>query len=70
MRRALLVIGVLCLLLWVLWPWITRGNWWRWIGHLPGDIHIERGGSGFHLPIVTCLVISVVLTLLVWLLRR
>ncbi|MFN8350420.1 MAG: DUF2905 domain-containing protein [Flavobacteriales bacterium] len=70
MRRALFIIGVLCLLVAVLWPWLTRSQWWRWIGHLPGDIHIEREGFSFHFPIVTCIVISAALTLLLWLLRR
>ena len=42
----------------------------RWIGRLPGDIRIERGGSGFYFPIVTCIVISVVLTLVFSLFRR
>ena len=40
------------------------------LGRLPGDISIARGNSSFHFPIVTCLLISVVLTLLSWLLRR
>ena len=40
------------------------------LGRLPGDISIERGNSSFHFPIMTCLLISAVLTLLSWLLRR
>lgn len=41
-----------------------------WLGRLPGDIRVERGNSGFYFPVVTCLVISVVLSLLMWLFRR
>ena len=41
-----------------------------WLGKLPGDIRIERSNSGFYFPIVTCIVISVVLTLLMWIFRR
>lgn len=41
-----------------------------WIGRLPGDIHINRGNFSFHFPIVTCLLISAVLTLLLWLFRK
>ena len=41
-----------------------------WLGRLPGDIRVERGNSGFYFPIVTCIVISVVLSLLMWLFRR
>ena len=40
------------------------------LGRLPGDISISRGNSSFYFPIVTCLLISAVLTLLSWLLRR
>jgi hypothetical protein len=35
-----------------------------WLGRLPGDIHIERGNWTFYFPLVTCLLVSVVLTLL------
>ncbi len=41
-----------------------------WLGRLPGDIRIERGSSGFYFPIVTCLVLSIVLSLLFALFRR
>jgi hypothetical protein len=35
-----------------------------WLGRLPGDIHIQRGSWSFYFPLATCLVISIVLTLL------
>jgi hypothetical protein len=35
-----------------------------WLGRLPGDIHIQRGNWSLYFPLATCLVISVVLTLL------
>lgn len=57
---AIAVIGAL------IWAGVGRG----WFGQLPGDIHVERGNFSFHFPLVTCLVISVVLTLLLWLLRK
>ncbi len=40
------------------------------LGRLPGDIFIQRGNSTFSFPIVTCLLVSAVITLLMWLLRR
>ncbi|MGB8166347.1 MAG: DUF2905 family protein [Chthoniobacteraceae bacterium] len=40
------------------------------LGRLPGDIFIQRGGSTFSFPVVTCLLVSVVLSLVMWLLRR
>ncbi len=48
--------------------WLGIGK--SWLGRLPGDIHIERNGGSFYFPIVTCLLISVVLSLLAWLLRK
>jgi hypothetical protein len=42
----------------------------RWLGRLPGDIRIERGNSAFYFPIVTCLIISIVLSLILSLFRR
>ncbi|HEX4652885.1 MAG TPA: DUF2905 domain-containing protein [Candidatus Udaeobacter sp.] len=36
----------------------------KWLGRLPGDIRIEREGSGFYFPVVTCIVLSIVLSLL------
>lgn len=41
-----------------------------WIGKLPGDIRIERGHGAFYFPIVTCVVISIVLSLIFSLFRR
>lgn len=41
-----------------------------WFGRLPGDIHIERDTWSFSFPIVTCIVISIVLTLLLSLFGR
>jgi len=40
------------------------------LGRLPGDIFVQKGGTTFSFPIVTCILISLVLTLLSWLLRR
>jgi uncharacterized membrane protein YidH (DUF202 family) len=57
------VIIVLGLLLW-------SGVGTSWLGRLPGDIRIERGNSAFYFPIVTCIIISIVLSLVFSLFRR
>jgi Protein of unknown function (DUF2905) len=41
-----------------------------WIGRLPGDIHIQRGNFTFYFPLATSLLLSVVLTLVLYLLGR
>lgn len=40
-----------------------------WLGRLPGDIVIERGNTRVYIPIVTCLILSAVLSLILWLVR-
>ncbi len=50
-------------LVWVLAPSIP------WLGRLPGDIRIERKNFSFYFPLVTCLLLSAVLTLVLWLVR-
>jgi Protein of unknown function (DUF2905) len=41
-----------------------------WVGKLPGDISVQKGNFSFYFPVATCILISVVLTLLIWLFRR
>jgi uncharacterized membrane protein YidH (DUF202 family) len=50
----------------MLWSGVGRG----WLGRLPGDIHYTKGNVGFYFPVMTCLLISVILTVLLWLLRK
>lgn len=65
--KFLVVLGAIVLLSGLL---IWGGFMPRWLGRLPGDIRIERGNSGFYFPIVTCVVISIVLSLIFSLFRR
>jgi hypothetical protein len=48
--------------------WLGPGK--TWLGHLPGDIHIQKGNASFHFPIVTCILISVLISFLFWMFRR
>jgi hypothetical protein len=41
-----------------------------WMGKLPGDISVQKGSFSFYFPVVTCIVVSLVVTLLSWLFRR
>jgi hypothetical protein len=66
MSKALVIIGLVLVAVGLLWPWIARVG----LGRLPGDIVVQRENFTFYAPIVTCLVISVVLSLLLWLLNR
>ncbi len=66
MQRLLIIIGVILILLGVLWPWIEKAGLFR----LPGDIVIERERFRFYFPITTGIIISVLISLIIWLLRR
>jgi hypothetical protein len=67
MGKMLVLVGVVIALIGVaMWSGIGRG----WLGRLPGDIHYTRDNFSFHFPIVTCLLLSIVLTLVMWLLRK
>jgi Protein of unknown function (DUF2905) len=65
--RVLTVLGgVIAIVGLALWSGFGAG----WLGRLPGDIRIERGNSAFYFPVVTCIIVSIVLTLLMSLFRR
>jgi uncharacterized membrane protein YvlD (DUF360 family) len=65
--KFLMVIGAVVLMLGaILWSGLAP----TWLGRLPGDIRIEREHGAFYFPIVTCIIISVVLSLLFSIFRR
>jgi hypothetical protein len=66
MQRFLIMLGAVLVVAGLAWPWLAKLG----LGRLPGDIHIEREGFSFHFPLMTCLVLSAVLTLLLWLFRK
>jgi hypothetical protein len=66
MQRALIWIGLLIALIGLLWPWISKLG----LGRLPGDLIIDKPGFKLFAPFTTMIVVSVVLSLLIWLFRR
>jgi len=66
MQRILIAIGALLLLVGFLWPWLSKLG----LGQLPGDIRVETETGFFYAPITTCVIISIVLSLIIWLFRR
>lgn len=64
--RILILIGILLVVVGLLWPVITKLG----LGRLPGDIAIQRDGFRFYFPITTSIIISVVVSLLLWLFFR
>jgi hypothetical protein len=64
--RLLMIIGIVFLVVGAL----LASGWKIPLGRLPGDIVIERPGGAFYFPIATCLLLSLLFSLIAWLLRR
>jgi hypothetical protein len=65
-RRLLIVVGLLIALAGVLWPWLSKLP----LGRLPGDVVVDRPGLKVFAPFTTMLVLSLVISALIWLFRR
>jgi hypothetical protein len=66
MTRLLITLGVILIVAGVAWPLLAKLG----LGRLPGDIRIEREGFTFYFPITSGLLVSGVVSLILWLLRR
>ncbi len=66
MSRTLIIVGLAIVAIGILWPWLSRLG----LGRLTGDIVIERDNFTFYAPIVTGILISLVLSLILWLINR
>ena len=66
MARFLIVLGLALLVAGLLWPYLSRIG----LGRLPGDIVIERENVTFYFPLMTCLLVSVLLSLVIWVMNR
>ena len=66
MRRVLIVLGLIIVVIGVAWPWLSKLP----LGRLPGDFLIDRPGLKVFFPLTTMIIISIVVSLLLWLFRR
>ena len=66
MARLLIIVGLIFVALGLPWPLLARLG----LGRLPGDIAIENGNFSFYFPIVTCLLLSVAVSLVLWIINR
>jgi hypothetical protein len=66
MNRFLITLGTVFIIVGLLWHWLRRLPLFR----LPGDIVIDRPGFKFFFPLTTMLIVSAVVSILAWLLRR
>jgi uncharacterized protein HemY len=65
--KSLIVIGIVLVVVGLLF---ALGGKIPWLGHLPGDIYIQRDRFTFYFPITTCVLISIIITLVLYFLRR
>ena len=66
MSRLLIIFGIVLIAIGVLWPVIAKLG----LGRLPGDIVIERENFRLYIPLMTSLIVSIVLSLVLWLISR
>jgi hypothetical protein len=66
LQRGLIVLGLVIIAIGAAWPWLAKLP----IGRLPGDIVVDRPGLKFFFPLTTMIVVSVILSVLLWLFRR
>jgi len=66
MAKWLITIGIILVALGLLWPVLTKLG----LGSLPGDIKLERKGFTFYFPLTTSIIVSLVITLILWIFRR
>lgn len=66
MAKWLITIGIVLVALGLAWPLLTKLG----LGSLPGDIRVERKGYTFYFPVTTSILISAVITLILWIFRR
>ena len=62
----LIIVGLILVAAGLLWPLMSKLG----LGRLPGDIVVRRDGFSLYFPLMTCLVISVVVSILIWIFRR
>jgi uncharacterized protein YybS (DUF2232 family) len=65
--RLLVILGfILAVVGALIWSGLGKG----WLGRLPGDFRYTKGNISFYFPLTTCILISLILTLLLWFFRR
>jgi len=66
MQKTLIIIGIAILVIGLLWPWLGKLPF----GRLPGDIIIDRPNMKLYFPITTMIIISIVISVILWLFRK
>ena len=65
--RSLIILGIIIIAFGIV---ITFAGKIPWLGRLPGDIHIKRDNFTFYFPLATCILLSVLFSLIFWLFKK
>ncbi|HEX7358665.1 MAG TPA: DUF2905 domain-containing protein [Ignavibacteriaceae bacterium] len=65
-QKILIILGILLLIAGLTWPWISKLPF----GKLPGDIVVDRPGFKFYFPIISTIIISAVISFVLWLIKK
>ncbi len=60
------MLGLVIVAVGLLWPWLARLG----LGRLPGDIYVQGEHGSFYFPLTTCILVSIVVSLILWLVNR
>lgn len=66
MQRTLIAIGIVIIIIGIGWPYLSKLP----IGRLPGDIIIDRPNMKFYFPVTTMILVSVIVSVILWILRK
>jgi hypothetical protein len=66
MSRLLITFGIVLVVVGLAWPLLAQLGW----GRLPGDIRVERAGFTLYIPLMSSLIVSAVISPILWLLRK
>jgi hypothetical protein len=66
MQRTLIILGIVLVAVGLLWPWLSRLP----IGRLPGDLFINRPQLKIYVPITTMILVSLLLSIILWLMKK
>ena len=66
MNRFLIIFGIVLVAAGLLWPWLQKLG----LGRLPGDIVIERPGFKFYFPLASMILLSAIVSIVLWFFRK
>jgi hypothetical protein len=66
MQKILIIIGAVIIIIGLLWPWLVKLP----LGRLPGDIIIDKPHLKIFIPITTMIIVSIIISVILWILRK